>query len=173
MTTATQPMPGDAVRLTGPFMGEQAGTIGIITGHIGRYVDEASIIFNFSAFRGPNHGELYPCDPCECSQSVSVSGGPGTIGTLMDYLKPTDETAIVAAARETGAIVTAEEHYIHGGLGSIVAQVVGRSHPVPLEMVALQGYAVSGKAEELMVRCGLSPEHVRAAAEAALRRKPA
>ena len=89
----------------------------------------------------------------------------------MGTLKPTDETAIISAARETGAIVTAEEHYIHGGLGSIVAQVVGRNHPVPLEMVALQGYAVSGKAEELMVRCGLSPEHVRAAGEAALRRK--
>lgn len=91
----------------------------------------------------------------------------------MATLKPTDEEAIVAAARETGAIVTAEEHYIHGGLGSIVAQVVGRHHPVPLEMVAIQDYSPSGKAEELMVRCGLSAEHVRAAAEAVLRRKQA
>jgi transketolase len=91
----------------------------------------------------------------------------------MGTMKPTDEAAIIAAARETGAIVTAEEHYIHGGLGSIVGQVVGRHHPVPLEMVALQGYAVSGKAEELMVRCGLSPEHVRAAADAVLSRKKA
>ncbi len=89
----------------------------------------------------------------------------------MSTLKPTDEDAILAAARETGAVVTAEEHYIHGGLGSIVAQVLGQHHPVPLGMVALQGYSVSGKAEELMVRCGLSPEHVQAAAEAVLRRK--
>ena len=89
----------------------------------------------------------------------------------MATLKPTDEETILAAARETGAIVTAEEHYIHGGLGSIVAQVVGQGHPVPMEMVALQGYSESGKAEELMARNGLSAEHLRAAAEKALRRK--
>ncbi len=89
----------------------------------------------------------------------------------MATLKPVDEATILAAARETGAIVTAEEHYIHGGLGSIVAQVVGQGHPVPLEMVALQGYTGSGKADELMARSGLSPERVQAAAEKALRRK--
>ena len=89
----------------------------------------------------------------------------------MATLKPTDEATILAAARETGAIVTAEEHYIHGGLGSIVAQVVGQGHPVPMEIVALQGYSESGKAEELMARSGLSPEHLRAAAEKVLRRK--
>ena len=89
----------------------------------------------------------------------------------MASLSPVDEEAIVSAAQETGAIVTAEEHYIHGGLGSIVAQVAGRRHPVPMEMVALQGYAQSGKAEELMIRCGLSAEHVRAASEKAYNRK--
>ena len=89
----------------------------------------------------------------------------------MHTLRPADENTILSAARETGAIVTAEEHYIHGGLGSIVAQVVGQHHPVPLEMVALQGYSESGKAEELMLKCGLSADHVRKAAERALRRK--
>ena len=89
----------------------------------------------------------------------------------MATLKPTDEETILAAARETGAIVTAEEHYIHGGLGSIVAQVVGQGHPVPMEIVALHGYSESGKAEELMARNGLSPEGLRAAAEKVLRRK--
>jgi transketolase len=89
----------------------------------------------------------------------------------LSTLSPVDEELVVAAARETGAIVTAEEHYIHGGLGSIVAQVVGRQSPVPLEMVALQGYAESGSAQELMVRCGLSAEDVRRAAEKAFSRK--
>ena len=89
----------------------------------------------------------------------------------MHTLRPTDEQSIVAAAQETGAIVTAEEHYIHGGLGSIVGQVVGQNHPVPLEMVALQGYSESGKGEELMARGGLSPQHVKAAAEKVLGRK--
>ena len=57
----------------------------------------------------------------------------------MHTLKPTDESVILAAARETGAIVTAEEHYIHGGLGSIVAQALGQHHPTPLEMVRPTG----------------------------------
>ncbi len=86
-------------------------------------------------------------------------------------IKPIDQAAIIAAAQETGALVSAEEHYIHGGLGSIVAQVVGQNHPVPLEMVALQGYSESGKAEELMVKCGLTPEKVKEAALRAVSRK--
>lgn len=90
----------------------------------------------------------------------------------MHTLSPADQETIQAAARETGAIVTAEEHYVHGGLGSIVAQVVGRSHPVPLEIVALQGYSESGKPEELMAKSGLTPEGVKQAAEKVLHRKP-
>ena len=86
-------------------------------------------------------------------------------------IKPIDQAAIIAAAQETGALVSAEEHYIHGGLGSIVAQVAGQNHPVPLEMVALQGYSESGKAEELMVKCGLTPDKVKEAALRAVSRK--
>ena len=89
----------------------------------------------------------------------------------MHTWRPTDEATILTAARETGAVVTAEEHYIHGGLGSIVAQVLGQGQPVPLEIVALQGYAESGKAEELMAKSGLTPEGVRQAAERSLTRK--
>ena len=86
-------------------------------------------------------------------------------------LKPIDQAAIIAAARETGAIVTAEEHYIHGGLGSIVAQIAGQHCPVPLEIVAIHGYTPSGKPEELLARCGLTPENISAAALIALSRK--
>ena len=86
-------------------------------------------------------------------------------------LKPIDQAAIIAAARETGAIVTAEEHYIHGGLGSIVAQIAGQHCPVPLEIVAIHGYTPSGKPEELLAQCGLTPENLRAAALKALSRK--
>ena len=89
----------------------------------------------------------------------------------MHTLKPTDENAVITAARETGAIVTAEEHYIHGGLGSIVTQVLGQRCPAPVEMVALHGYSESGRAEELMEKCGLTPVAVQKAAEAAIRRK--
>ncbi len=86
-------------------------------------------------------------------------------------LKPVDQQAIIAAARDTGAVVTAEEHYLHGGLGSIVAQVLGQHCPAPLEMVALQGYAESGPAGQLMVKYGLTPQRVAEAAQRAVKRK--
>ena len=86
-------------------------------------------------------------------------------------LAPPDEAAIIAAARETGAIVTAEEHYIHGGLGSIVAGIAARNCPVPIEMVALRGYTGSGPAHELMARNGLTAAGVEQAARHAISRK--
>ena len=86
-------------------------------------------------------------------------------------LAPADEAAIVAAAQETGAIVTAEEHYVHGGLGSVVAGALARNCPVPVEMVALHGYTSSGPANELMEKNGLTPAGVEAAVHRALKRK--
>jgi len=86
-------------------------------------------------------------------------------------LAPADAEAIVAAARETGAIVSAEEHYIHGGLGSVVAGIVARHCPVPVEMVALHGYTGSGPAQELMAKNGLTAAGVAKAARQALARK--
>ncbi|GAI12560.1 unnamed protein product, partial [marine sediment metagenome] len=74
----------------------------------------------------------------------------------MPTLKPIDEAAIIKAAADTGTIVTAEEHLEHGGLGSLVAQVVAKYHPVPMEFVAIKDtYAKSGKAAELLQRYGL------------------
>lgn len=66
-------------------------------------------------------------------------------------LKPLDEKLIIAAAKETGAIVTAEEHQIYGGLGSAISEVVVKNCPVPLEMVGLEDtFGTSGSPEELM-----------------------
>ena len=90
----------------------------------------------------------------------------------MATLRPADEDAIEAAARETGAIVTAEEHLGHGGLGSIVATVAGRTRPVPIEVVALHdGYAESGKADELLAKYHLTAGDIEKAARKALVRK--
>jgi len=74
----------------------------------------------------------------------------------MHTLKPLDESAIVHAAEETGAIVTAEEHQLYGGLGSAVAQVVTREQPVPMGYVAVMDrYGQSGRPEELLDAFGL------------------
>ncbi len=89
----------------------------------------------------------------------------------MSTLKPLDEEAVIAAAR-TGAIVTAEEHLEHGGLGSIVAQAVARLNPVPMEFIAVKDvYAKSGKPAELMERCCLTAKDIELAVLHVVKRK--
>ncbi|MDI7275557.1 MAG: transketolase C-terminal domain-containing protein [Anaerolineae bacterium] len=84
-------------------------------------------------------------------------------------LRPLDTEAIAAAARETGAIVTAEEHLVRGGLGSLVAQAVVGTWPVPVRHVGLDDvYSVSGSVDELMARYGLTAQHIAAAARQAI-----
>jgi transketolase len=89
----------------------------------------------------------------------------------MPTLQPLDEQAIVHAAAETGAIVTVEEHLGHGGLNSLVSQVVTRTRPVPVEMVALKNYAGSGKPLELLERYGLTAKSIEHAVRSVLLRK--
>ncbi len=90
----------------------------------------------------------------------------------MHTLKPLDEAAIVKAASETGAIVVAEEHLAQGGLGSRVAQTVAKEKPVPMEFVNLgDRYAVSGKAEELLQRYGLTAKDIEESAKSVVKRK--
>ncbi len=89
----------------------------------------------------------------------------------MSTLQPIDEDAIIQAAGETGAIVTVEEHLERGGLGSAVAQVVVRNKPVPVEIVALHDYAMSGKPAELLDRYGLTSKGIIDAIMKAVKRK--
>jgi len=90
----------------------------------------------------------------------------------MSSLKPVDEAAIVKAAAETGAVITAEEHLEHGGLGSIVARVLAQHRPVPVETVALRDtYAESGPAAELLRKYGLTAADIGQKVRAVLARK--
>jgi transketolase len=83
----------------------------------------------------------------------------------MHTVKPVDREAVIAAARETGGIVTAEEHLVRGGLGAAVAQVVAEEHPVPMRFIGIRDtYMEAGSVEELMERHGFSTAHVVAAA---------
>jgi transketolase len=87
-------------------------------------------------------------------------------------LKPLDREIIIKAARETGAIVTAEEHVINGGLGSAVAEVLVENIPVPMERIGLNDtFAETGPWLEVMDRYGLSVAHIVAAARKVLRRR--
>ncbi|MGD0154101.1 MAG: transketolase family protein [Thermacetogeniaceae bacterium] len=88
-------------------------------------------------------------------QSVSVA--------VVDVhtIKPLDVELIVELARRTGAVVTAEEHSIYGGLGSAVAEVLGEHYPVPLVRVGVMDrFGESGNPAELMEALGLTAPHI-------------
>lgn len=83
----------------------------------------------------------------------------------MATVRPLDVDAILAAARETGRIVSVEEHTIHGGLGSAIAEVIVSHHPVPMRILGVPGvFAPTGSAEWLLDHFGLNAEGIRKAA---------
>lgn len=90
----------------------------------------------------------------------------------MHTIKPLDGELLLDEARRTGAVVTAEEHQINGGLGGAVAECLVRSYPVPVEMVAVQDtFGESGGERELQEKYGLTAKEIVAAAKKVLSRK--
>ena len=89
----------------------------------------------------------------------------------MYSIQPLDRAAIEKAARETGAILVAEEHLVNSGLGVRVAQVISETRPCPMEFVGLTTYAESGAPEELMQKYGLVAPNLVEAARRLLTRK--
>jgi transketolase len=87
-------------------------------------------------------------------------------------IKPMDDEAIVAAAQRCGAVVTAEEHQVAGGMGSAVAEVLAQRAPVPMEFVGMRDrFGESGSPEELMNAFGLSAQGIVDAVQRVLKRK--
>lgn len=86
-------------------------------------------------------------------------------------IKPIDSDLLCKCAAKTGAVVTAEEHSIYGGLGSAVAEELSRNRPVPIEMVGLTDYAESGDYEQLLDKYGLNAKTIAVKAKAAIARK--
>ena len=84
-------------------------------------------------------------------------------------IKPIDKDILVEAARETGAIVTAEEHNIIGGLGSAVCEAVSEEYPVPVLRVGVNDrFGHSGKVPPLLEMYGLTAENIAATAKKAV-----
>lgn len=87
-------------------------------------------------------------------------------------IKPIDVKTLVTAAQECGAIVTAEEHQVHGGLGSAVSEVLVKNYPAPMEFVGMPDrFGESGEPEELMKHFGMTWETIYAASLKAMERK--
>lgn len=110
----------------------------------------------------------------EAMEAAWICKEKGIDVRVMDIhtIRPLDEAAILQAARETQAIVTAEEHLVNCGLGAQVAQFVAQHFPVPMEFVGIKNtYAESGKPSELFERYGLTARHIITAIEQVLKRK--
>lgn len=110
----------------------------------------------------------------EALVAAEILAGEGIDCRVIDMhtIKPIDREAIIKAARECGAIVTAEEHQVMGGLGGAVAEVVVAQHPAPMEFVAVMDrFGQSGKPDELMAAFGLKSKDVIAAVKRVLKRK--
>lgn len=90
----------------------------------------------------------------------------------MSTVKPLDAALVVQAARECGAVVTAEDHNVLGGLGGAVCEVLGEQHPVPVERIGVRDtFGESGTPAQLYEKYGLTARHVAEAAKRAVGRK--
>lgn len=110
----------------------------------------------------------------EAVKAKELLAAEGISARLIDMhtIKPIDKDIIVKAAKETGAIVTAEEHNIVGGLGSAVAEVLVGNYPAPLKMVGVQDkFGKSGKPEELLKMYGLTAQNIAEKAKEAMKMK--
>jgi transketolase len=85
-------------------------------------------------------------------------------------IKPIDREAILSAASECGHIVTVEDHFVHGGLGSAVAEVLAESNGGGLTVLGVRDWGQSGSTDELYDEYGISAKHIAEAARTALKR---
>ena len=110
----------------------------------------------------------------EAMKAAKMLTGEGISARVVDIhtIKPIDKDIIIKAAKETGAIVTAEEHNIIGGLGSAVAEVVVENAPVPMLRVGIQDkFGKSGKPDVLLKEYGLTAENIVKNAKEVIKRK--
>ncbi len=87
-------------------------------------------------------------------------------------IKPIDRDIVIKAAKECGAIVTAEEHSVIGGLGSVVCDLLSESNPVPVKKIGVNDrFGFSGPAKDLLVEFGLKADNIVAAAKEIIKNK--
>jgi transketolase len=127
-------------------------------------------------FKEGNDAAVIACGPMVWESLVAAyeleAEGINVRVINMSTIKPLDRNAIIQAAAECGAIVTAEEHQITAGLGGAVAEVLAQEIPAPVEFVGVKDmFGGSGKADELMKHFGLTSTDIKAAVLRAIARK--
>ncbi|WP_246003794.1 transketolase family protein [Histidinibacterium lentulum] len=106
----------------------------------------------------------------EAAEALAAQG-TGARVLSVHTLSPLDEAAVLAAAQETGALVTAEEALVRGGLGGAVAELTSAHRPVPLERVGFDGFQKTGPVDWLFREAGLTGAGIAEAARRAMRRR--
>lgn len=105
---------------------------------------------------------------CEELEKDGISAEIINIHTI----KPIDKAAILASVKKTGAVVTAEEHMLNGGLGDSIAQILGRELPTPIEMIGVDDtFGESGTPAQLLEKYGLNAKSIVASAKKVIARK--
>lgn len=107
-------------------------------------------------------------------EAAEILAGEGISVLVLDMhtIKPLDEQALVEAARTTGAVVTAEEHSILGGLGGAVAEALSEHYPVPVLRVGVRDtFGESGKPQELLEKYGLTAAGIVGAVKQVVQKK--
>lgn len=98
--------------------------------------------------------------------------GINSLVTNIHTIKPIDEEAIINIAKETGAIVSVEDHQVDGGLGSAIAEVLARNYPTPQEFVGLQNtFGESGKIDELLTKYKMDKDAIKESVKKVIQRK--
>jgi transketolase len=111
-----------------------------------------------------------------CLEAADVLATAGVDARVLEMhtVKPLDVASVLKAARETGALVTAEEHTVIGGLGSAVAEAVTDAHPVPVRRVGIADrFAETGPYEDILNRYGMAVADIVTAANQAIAAKRA
>lgn len=110
----------------------------------------------------------------QCVRAANILEKEGIKAGVINLstIKPIDKETIIKAAKDTGAIVTAENHNIYGGMGSAVAEVLVENYPVPMKRIGLRDtYGECGKNEELLEKYEMSYSHIAQAAREVVKRK--
>ena len=98
--------------------------------------------------------------------------GIGTIVVNNHTIKPMDELGVVKVAKKCGAVVSAEEHQIAGGMGSVVAELLAKKYPVPQEFIGMRDvFGESGQPDELIEKYGMGVGDIKRAVKKAMKRK--
>lgn len=107
-----------------------------------------------------------------CAAKELETEGINILVTNIHTIKPLDEEAIISIARQTGCVISVEDHQVDGGLGSAIAEVLAKNHPTPQEFIGLQNtFGESGKIDELLTKYKMDKDAIKDAVKKVISRK--